>query len=1269
VRSPERPPDLNVEGLDESMDGEDSAAVGRGDDEGDDDSVMGDDDAAAALEAVSSARGLSSQPVNRFGFVVVDLSAPGAPSAESAASAAPTPVTRAEARRENGRAEKWRVMLSRWGEFTRRRPRVIKSRVRKGIPDSLRGIVWPVLVGGDELARRHPGRYRRLLLAAPREDDFGIIMRDLDRTFPRHLQFREPGGAGQLALMRLLRAYAAYDRDVGYCQGMAFVAALLLTYMPEEAAFWTFVALMRRRGLRAHYLPQLPLFMEHEAVLGGLMERHEPALRADLEAKGVVLTMFGAQWFLTLFAHSFPFDVVVRVLDVVCLEGHKALLRCVLAVLRLLRPRVLGLPFDQMVSRLGVPPLDLTADDIIDTALRIRVTSDDVMRLRSAFRGSAAGRRLRRACGQNIARRRAAAASRGREAAQAAHSAGRPDVAAAWAEAAAAFGEDDGVDDPEAVYWSDSAAQWAASEGAASLSEGAKAAPPLPDPALEAGSAAAPPCDAPPPSPVMMSPWIPVAEDAVTPVVADWAPRRSHRRSDSNTSTATSSSAAGRQGRTGRDATGAASRVGNVGPAARHARAATALNPPAARPAMASVPPSPAASVAVSTPAAAHYAFPLPGSAGRAERILLSPSRLPAGAAAPQPRRRSRLAPRSPGAATAASVASAASSYRTAIGSSSSLAGGRILGPEVVSVPHARRGRGSGFAPPSSLPRRPSLGFDDALSSSYASSGAGDGSAPGLPRSPPLGSRDEADAGRQGPPRAGAGVGVGAGAGGRRHSVPSARAPGRALAALSGSEDGDEARRRGGDGDDGVGSDGGEEEEEEEEAGGWDGGAAPEHRALPLAMPHGRRSTEGSPEPADARRRRREERGRAREEAGRATAAAASAIWRTEGRRQAGLAAALQGGEGPRGSGVLAGGEGQRQGGVVDGEGAAASGGASAGPGGADSVRSGLTGVTGVTTSTAATTISGMGDRCRAASGTVGRGSRSSLSLGGPVEAGGASSPVAVAVTVSGGRRSSEDGAAVPSHAGARGPSLLLVDAGRGASGSGCESPGGGDGFLASAVGGAAAGSGGDAEAMWAGLCAAGDAADDAARERQRQRRDGIARGWGGDGDDDDDAMEEGGGDVTEAAGSGGRAPAAMYSRLGRSSMTPPQEPQQAGARARPRGGSELGPGQLAARRGRDSRATSDCDGATTTTTGSVGPMSLRALPLSADGFSSGADGRLAGTWVLPRGRQPRRPASTSRSTTPVSPRDGDGADAAPLQMRGAVPRGRAVPSMRAAAT
>lgn len=44
-------------------------------------------------------------------------------------------------------------------------------------------------------------------------------------------------GSRQEILMNVLKAYAVYHPEVGYCQGMGFVTALLLMYMEEEVRY------------------------------------------------------------------------------------------------------------------------------------------------------------------------------------------------------------------------------------------------------------------------------------------------------------------------------------------------------------------------------------------------------------------------------------------------------------------------------------------------------------------------------------------------------------------------------------------------------------------------------------------------------------------------------------------------------------------------------------------------------------------------------------------------------------------------------------------------------------------------------------------------------------------------------------------------------------------------------------------------------------------------------------------------------------------------
>ncbi|KAG2449677.1 hypothetical protein HYH02_005206 [Chlamydomonas schloesseri] len=84
----------------------------------------------------------------------------------AAAKPAPDSKQRAKERQAVERLRKWRKMLGPNGagleEYRRRRPDKLKRRVRKGIPEPLRGLAWHVLSGGRKLLLANPGVFAAL---------------------------------------------------------------------------------------------------------------------------------------------------------------------------------------------------------------------------------------------------------------------------------------------------------------------------------------------------------------------------------------------------------------------------------------------------------------------------------------------------------------------------------------------------------------------------------------------------------------------------------------------------------------------------------------------------------------------------------------------------------------------------------------------------------------------------------------------------------------------------------------------------------------------------------------------------------------------------------------------------------------------------------------------------------------------------------------------------------------------------------------------------
>ena len=77
------------------------------------------------------------------------------------------------------------------------------------------------------------------------------------RTFPNHPYFSAQLGHGQLCLFNVLKAYSVLDEEVGYCQGLSFVAGILLMHMNEQDAFDTLGFLMYTLQVRKQYRPDM----------------------------------------------------------------------------------------------------------------------------------------------------------------------------------------------------------------------------------------------------------------------------------------------------------------------------------------------------------------------------------------------------------------------------------------------------------------------------------------------------------------------------------------------------------------------------------------------------------------------------------------------------------------------------------------------------------------------------------------------------------------------------------------------------------------------------------------------------------------------------------------------------------------------------------------------------------------------------------------------------------------------------------------------------
>jgi hypothetical protein len=248
------------------------------------------------------------------------------------------------------REEEIRDMMRVWVEdilpFWERKRRLKSTERlwRRGLPPRVRGDIWLKQLGNTvavtpELYEINVQKAQRLRgkpeEGLGKESTVRLVSQDISRTFNQFGFFRE-GSPLNLQLRDMLEAFALYRPDIGYVQGMSYLAGILLLNLEPYKAFIALVHIVSSPAL-------LPFYLMDEVGIGTrcqlfrvLFKVNLPELCDHFEAEGVQPKMFLIDWFLTLFARTLSQDVACRVWDLYFLEGFLLLYRTALAVLKLL---------------------------------------------------------------------------------------------------------------------------------------------------------------------------------------------------------------------------------------------------------------------------------------------------------------------------------------------------------------------------------------------------------------------------------------------------------------------------------------------------------------------------------------------------------------------------------------------------------------------------------------------------------------------------------------------------------------------------------------------------------------------------------------------------------------------------------------------------------------------------------------------------------------------------------------------------------------------
>ncbi|KAM6962187.1 USP6 N-terminal-like protein isoform 2-T2 [Tautogolabrus adspersus] len=249
------------------------------------------------------------------------------------------------------RTSKWLKMLKSWDKY--KNSEKLVRRIYKGIPLQLRGEVWCLLLDVPKIKEEKKDFYEKLKARARGvSPDIRQIDLDVNRTYRDHIMFMHRYDVKQQALFHVLTAYSMYNTEVGYCQGMSQITALLLIYMNEEDAFWALVKLLsgQKHTMHGFFVPGFPKLMRFQEHHDRILKKTMPKLKQHLDNQEVFTSLYTMKWFFQCFLDRTPFTLTLRIWDIYILEGERVLPSMSYTILKLHKKHLMKLTMEELVE-------------------------------------------------------------------------------------------------------------------------------------------------------------------------------------------------------------------------------------------------------------------------------------------------------------------------------------------------------------------------------------------------------------------------------------------------------------------------------------------------------------------------------------------------------------------------------------------------------------------------------------------------------------------------------------------------------------------------------------------------------------------------------------------------------------------------------------------------------------------------------------------------------------------------------------------------------
>ena len=194
-------------------------------------------------------------------------------------------------------------------------------------------------------------------------------------------------------LKNILKSYAYYNLEVGYCQGMNYiVGTIYLQVQNEELAFKILVALIDKFQMKNLFISSLPKLKQFFYQLDRIIGLFLPELHEKFKEISICSGHFSSSWFITLYSSILQYkpEVLYKVWDMFILEGWKTIFKVAIAILSKLSRSIVAGKFEDIMVILSNfqmvnGGIDIFDDDFITKVQQVNISNALLRDLESEY--------------------------------------------------------------------------------------------------------------------------------------------------------------------------------------------------------------------------------------------------------------------------------------------------------------------------------------------------------------------------------------------------------------------------------------------------------------------------------------------------------------------------------------------------------------------------------------------------------------------------------------------------------------------------------------------------------------------------------------------------------------------------------------------------------------------------------------------------------------------------------------------------------------------